>query len=252
MLKGGITLRLTVLGCYGAYPKAGGSCSGYFLEDGETKILIDCGNGVISKLFSYCHDLNKLDAILISHLHPDHMSDLLVLRYAIHIKKMLGKLGKSIPIYLPATPLEDFERIQYNDAYIFNIIDEETVININDIKITFKKTNHPVECYAMAFEKDQKKFVYSGDTRYFDELCDFAKGSNLFLCEANILHKDMTEGIPHLSGKQAAEIALKADVHRIILTHLLPEINTHELLKEAKEEFPYILEIAEEGKCYYV
>lgn len=245
-------MKLTVLGCYGPYPKAGGACSGYLLEDEETKILIDCGNGVLSKLFSYCNDLNKLDAIFISHLHPDHMSDLLVFRYAINIKQMFGKLKNPIPIYLPGNPQEDYERIQYNGAFNRNIIQEKSVVMINDIKVTFKKTNHPVECYAMAFEKNNKKFVYSGDTRYFDELIDFIKGSNLFLCEANILHKDMTETVPHLSGKQAAEIALKADVHRVVLTHILPEINPIDLVKEAEEVFPYILELAEEGKCHFI
>ncbi|SNT09108.1 Ribonuclease BN, tRNA processing enzyme [Anaerovirgula multivorans] len=245
-------MKLTVLGCYGPYPKAGGACSGYLLEDERTKILIDCGNGVLSKLFTYCNDLNKLDAIFISHLHPDHMSDLLVLRYAINIRQMLGKLKSPIPIYLPASPQEDYERIQYNGAYSRNIIKEKAEVMINDIKVTFKKTNHPVECYAMAFEKDKKKFVYSGDTRYFDGLIDFIKESNLFLCEANILHKDMTETIPHLSGKQAAEIALKADLRRIVLTHFLPEINTTDLISEAKEAFPYILELAEEGKCHFI
>jgi len=203
-------LKLTVLGCNGPYPIAGGACSGYLLEDETTKILIDCGNGVLSKLFQHCNDLGKLDAIFLSHLHPDHMSDMMVLRYAVFIKRMFGKINKSIPTYLPANPVEEYERIQYNNSFNLNIINEASEIHINDIKITFKQTNHPVECYAMAFEKNGKKFVYSGDTKYFSGLVDFANESDLFLCEANILHKDMTETVPHLSAKQAAEIAFEA------------------------------------------
>jgi len=247
-----VSLKVTVLGCNGPYPKAGGACSGYLLEDEDTKILIDCGNGVLSRLFAHCDDLNKLDAIFISHLHPDHMSDLMVLRYAVFIKRMFGKLNNPIPIYLPANPVEEYERVQYNDSFTQNVINEATEVNIKGIKITLKKTNHPVECYAMAFEKNNKKFVYSADTKYFNELIEFADRSDLFLCEANILHKDMTENVPHLSGKQAAEIALKANVNRIVLTHLLPEINLNELLNEAKEVFPKNLEIAEEDKSYSI
>jgi len=245
-------LKLTVLGCNGPYPKAGGACSGYLLEDEDTKILIDCGNGVLSKLFAHCDDLNKLDAIFISHLHPDHMSDLMILRYAVFIKKMFKKLNKSIPIYLPANPVEEYERIQYNDSFTQNIINDATEINVKGIKITFKKTNHPVECYAMAFEKAGKKFVYSADTRYFNELINFAEGSDLFLCEANILHKDMTEHVPHLSGKQAAEIALNAKVKKTILTHLLPEINSDDLLYEAQKILSDNVEIAGDSKCYII
>lgn len=245
-------MKLTVLGCYGPYPKAGGACSGYLLEDKNTKILIDCGNGVLSRLFQHCDNLNKLDAIFISHLHPDHMSDLMILRYTIFIHKMLGKLDKGIPIYLPANPLEEFDRIQYNNSFIQNIINEDIKINIKGIDVTFKRTSHPVECYAMAFEKDNKKFTYSADTRYFDELIEFVKGSDLFLCESNILHKDMTETIPHLSARQAAGIALKAGAKKLLLTHFLPEINLEELFQEAREILPYNSEIVEEGKSYCI
>lgn len=69
-------------------------------------------------------------------------------------------------------------------------------------------------------------------------------GSDLFLCEANILHKDMTETVPHLSARQAAKIALKAKVENLLLTHFLPEINVEELFQEAREILPYSLEIA--------
>ncbi|MCC5910314.1 MAG: MBL fold metallo-hydrolase [Clostridiaceae bacterium] len=245
-------MKLTVLGCYGPYPKAGGACSGYLLQDNDTKILIDCGNGVLGKLFQYCNDLNKLDAIFISHLHPDHMSDLMILRYAINIKQMMGKLANPIPIYLPASPKEDYDRIQYNSAFARNIIHEGTEIIIKDIKVSFKKTNHPIECYAMAFEKNNKKFVYSGDTRYFDGLVDFVKGSNLFLCEANVLQEHINENVPHMSARQAAELTMKAGLQRLVLTHFLPDIQPHAVSNEAKEVFPYILEMAEEGKCYFI
>ena len=77
-------------------------------------------------------------------------------------------------------------------------------------------------------------------------------GSDLFLCEANILHKDMTETVPHLSARQAAVIALKAGAKKLLLTHFLPEINLEELFQEAREVLPYNLEIAEEGKSYCI
>lgn len=245
-------MKLTVLGCYGPYPKAKGACSGYLLEDENTKILIDCGNGVLSKYFAICSDLNKLDAIFISHLHSDHMGDLLVLRYAIGIGQMMGKIKKSIPIYLPSSPKDDYDRIQFNNAFIRNIIKEDSKIKVNNINVSFKKTDHPVECYAMAFEKGGKRFVYSGDTKYFDGLIDFVRGADLFLCEASVLEKDRNENVPHLSAKQAAEIAVEAGIKRVLLTHFLPDIKIETLFNEAREQFPYILEMAEEGKGYFI
>ncbi|WP_026476275.1 MBL fold metallo-hydrolase [Alkaliphilus transvaalensis] len=245
-------MKLTVLGCYGPYPKAKGACSGYLLEDEDTKILIDCGNGVLSRLLEYCPDLNELDGILISHLHPDHMSDLLVLRYAVAIKKMMGNTQKSIDLYLPATPEADYARVQYNQAFDQKVLHDGMEINIKGLKISFQKTDHPIECYAMAFEKDGKKLVYSADTKYHQPLIDFAMKSDLFLCEGGILEKDRTENTPHVSAKQAGEMALAAGVKKLVLTHFYPEVGNEEFLKEAESVFISKVELAEEYKTYII
>ena len=67
---------LTVLGRHGPYPRPGGACSGYFIEDGSTRVLIDCGSGVLSRLMEHVHPAH-LDAIVLSHLHFDHAGGLL-------------------------------------------------------------------------------------------------------------------------------------------------------------------------------
>ncbi len=247
-------MKLTVLGCYGPYPKAKGACSGYLLEDQEqeVRILIDCGNGVLSRLLTYCNDLNKLDAIIISHLHPDHISDLMILRYALAMGQTKGKISKSIDLYLPASPMDDYNRIQYNQAYNMKVIEDGGKINIKGIDISFLRTDHPIECYAMSFQKGIKKFVYSGDTKYHQPLIQFAENSDLFLCEGGMLHKDMTDSVPHVSAKQAGEMALMAKVKRLVLTHFYPDVDTGHLFIEAGEVFPYILELAEEHKNYFI
>lgn len=244
-------MKLTILGCYGPYPKARGACSGYLLEGDDTKILIDCGNGVLSKLFAYCNDLNKLDAIIISHLHPDHMSDLMVLRYKIHLGQTMGKIDKPIPLYMPENPQDDFQRIQYNQAYDIHGIKNGLRLDIKGFRIQFLRTDHPVECYAMSFEKGGKRLVYSGDTKYFHGLIEFVKGSDLFLCDAGLTDKDWNESVPHLSARQAGEIAENANIKRLLLSHLYPGTNTLQLYNEARDAFPYMIEVAEE-KTYFI
>ncbi len=245
-------MKLTVLGCYGPFPKAKGACSGYLLEGEDTKILLDCGNGVLSRLLAICGDLNQLDAIIISHLHPDHMSDLLVLRYAVDIGKKMGKIEKSIPLYLPSSPKEDFDRVQYKEAFELHEVKDGMAINIKNIDISFKKTDHPVECYASAFKKGNKCMVYSGDTKYDEGLIPFASNADLFLCEGGIPEKYRTETTPHLSAKQAAEIAAEGRVKRLVLTHFYPDVKLPSLLQEAQEHFNGMIEMAEEGKSYFV
>lgn len=82
-------MKLTVLGNNGPFPSPGGACSGYLLEEDSTKILIDCGNGVLSNLQKIC-PFEDLSAIILTHLHSDHISDLMVLRYAVQIKNARG------------------------------------------------------------------------------------------------------------------------------------------------------------------
>ena len=77
-------MKLTVLGNNGPFPAAGGACSGYLVIEGDKKILIDCGNGVLANLQKFIK-LEEIDAVILTHLHSDHMSDMMVLRYAVHI-----------------------------------------------------------------------------------------------------------------------------------------------------------------------
>ena len=67
-------MRLTVLGSSGGYPAPGSACSGYLLEDADTRLWIDAGSGTFARLLEHCAP-NELSAVLISHLHADHWTD---------------------------------------------------------------------------------------------------------------------------------------------------------------------------------
>ncbi|MTI49358.1 MAG: MBL fold metallo-hydrolase [Firmicutes bacterium] len=243
-------MKLTVLGNNGPYPKAGGACSGYLLEEGETKILLDCGNGVLSTLLKVC-DLEEIDGIFLSHLHSDHMADILIMKYAIGINKN-NKPVKSIPLYLPMEDMDLVNRLNYNDAFEIHGIEEGKPVDINDLSIDFKKMNHPVETYGIRVKNGEKVMVYSADTSYNEELVTFASDADLFLCESGVLEEDLTETTPHLSPKQAGEIATKANVERLILTHFYPEYRLDKIANEAQESFDSELELSEPMKTYFV
>ena len=82
-------MKLTVLGNNGPYPAAGSACSGYLLQSGAANILIDCGNGVLSNIQKII-SLDELDAVILTHLHSDHISDMYVLKYAIQLRRKRG------------------------------------------------------------------------------------------------------------------------------------------------------------------
>ncbi|WDV44574.1 MBL fold metallo-hydrolase [Clostridiaceae bacterium M8S5] len=243
-------MKLTILGNNGPYPTAGGACSGYLIETKDTKILIDCGNGVLSNLKKVC-PIDEIDAIFISHLHADHVSDIFIMRYAIGLN--MDKTDKvSMPLYTPMDNENILQLMNYNESFNIMPIKEEQEIRVKGLIVTFKRTMHPVECYSIKVRCDNKSFVYSADTAYSQNIINFARDADVFLCEAGVLEKDRKKDTPHMSAKQAAEVATKANVTKLILTHFWPEYDLKEIKREALAESRVEFELSEIMKVYRV
>lgn len=244
-------MRLRILGAFGPYPPAGGACSGYLLENEGDRILVDCGNGVLSRLQKHLAPW-ELDAIVISHLHSDHISDLFILRYAQLLAQTRGDTDRALQLYLPEGPEEEVARIPYRDVYKLNFISPQKSASIGSFSFTFLTTAHSIPCLAMKIEAGGKKLVYSADTEYFDELVPFARDSDLFLCEANLLEKDLTSSdVNHLSALQAGKVAREAGVKKLLLTHLSPHHSPERSRLEASREYPSAA-LAVEGQQHVI
>ncbi|MBR5230997.1 MAG: MBL fold metallo-hydrolase [Clostridia bacterium] len=220
-------MRLTVLGCNGPFPEAGGALSGYLLKAGNTRILLECGSGVISFLTALTEP-EKIDGIILSHLHFDHMSDILPLQYR------FAMTGKRVKVYAPSAP-ENVRALL--DCPAFEWCDIAAGGKIGEIAFTTLPVRHPVPSYAVRFEHDGKVFCYTGDTNTCESLAGFAAKSDLMLADACFTDEMWHEGLPHLSARKAAEIALRADVKRLILTHFRPDISREKLLEQAQSVF---------------
>ncbi|KXZ40100.1 Ribonuclease BN, tRNA processing enzyme [Alkalithermobacter thermoalcaliphilus JW-YL-7 = DSM 7308] len=243
-------MKLTVIGCFGPYPKAGGACSGYLIEWEKNKLLLDLGNGVLSRYLELGHKVEDLTGIIISHFHADHMSDLLILRYLLQVKMINNQIKKPIPIYCPSTPSKFYEEVKYKNVYSINTIRDKQNLTLNGLNIKFYKTNHPVECYLTSIHYKDKKFVYTGDTDYFSDIEKIVQKSDLLLCEGGMLQSQKTKNTPHLSAKEAAQIANTGKVRSLILTHIYPENNIEDILKEAKKYYSGQIQIASEKMVY--
>lgn len=244
-------MKIIVLGNYGPYPPAGGSCSGYLLEHDGCFVLLDCGNGVLSNL-QYYIEIKDLSAVIISHLHSDHISDLFVLRYAWKREMEKDPGLKPLMIYAPNSPEDEFKRIPYKDAFRVEALSQDTDIQIGPMTFSFLQTIHPVLCYAVsAGVEGKKQFAYSADTEYFSGLIPFFEGASLLICEANYLEADLEQGaVNHMSAFQAGSLALEANVKDLLLTHLPPYRTESLYIKEAGQVFPRA-SLAEQGRHYY-
>lgn len=225
-------MKLTVLGNNGPFPAAGGACSGYLISDENTNILIDCGNGVLSNLQKLV-SFEALDAIILTHLHSDHISDMYVLKYAVQIKRKRGQMNRLMKVYASPEPKPEFESLDVKDAFDIRPISSDLEIKIGNFNISFKEMTHPFKDFGVAIECRGKRFVFSGDTSWNDGIVSFAKDADLLMLDAGLLNRDYAPNSPHLTAEQCGRIAAEANTKALLLTHLWPEYNVNELLEEA-------------------
>jgi len=221
---------LTMLGVNGPFPAEGGACSGYLLtsDSGRTHVLFDCGGGVLGRLNAEC-GIRDLDAVVLTHLHYDHMSDMLPMQY------MLDFMGiESLKVFCPETPARVFNMLKGGRLDLYPMNDVE----IGEMKIEFMSAAHPVEAYCVRVKCDGQLFVYTGDTNHADVLPIFADGADLLLADAGLLREDWTPGKPHMTPGMCARLAKSARAKQLVLTHLSPLYDPEAVLDEALEDYP--------------
>ncbi len=243
-------MKLTCIGRYGPYPRAGASCSCYLLMHNGKNIVIDMGCGSLTRLLALLRPAD-IDALVLSHLHADHMGDVLTLRYALDASKKMGQRTAPLPVYLPAQPEIESGLIRAHGMISAQTIEDGMHTTICGLDVRFSLMPHPVPSFAMRFEADGKAFVFSGDTRETDRLAPFAHGADLLLMEAAFLSRDKVPGAPHVDAVEAGAIALDARVKRMLVTHIFPEYNENDIIDEVKKSFPSA-ELIEELQTYEV
>lgn len=235
---------LNILGNNGPYPAPGGACSGYLLssDSGNTKILIDCGTGVLSRLLTLCAPAG-LDAVVLSHLHYDHMSDMLPMQYALQFNPR----PKPLPVYAPEEP-EAVRALLKAPCYdVWPAGD----VTIGEMRVCFAPARHPVPTFAVGVECDGERFVFTGDSNT-DPLVElFCEGASLLLADCGLSEADHREGSPHYSARLCGSLARGARAGRLLLTHLNPRYDPDALLAEARAEFP-AAELAQPGQSYVI
>lgn len=235
-------MKLTILGNNGPYPGAEGACSGYLLssDSGKTNVLLDYGTGVLANLAKYS-EIKKLDAVILSHLHFDHMSDMLPMQYALQFNPR----PEPLPVYAPQTP-GHVRALLDVPAYVLKPMEET---QIGEISFTFFPVRHPVECFALRACCDGKVFVYTGDTNEVPGLDKFASDADVLLADSGLLCADWKETAPHLSPKGCAQLAANANARKLLLTHLNPRYTKEQHEAEARTIRPDAQYVSI-GECY--
>ena len=249
-------MRLDVLGCAGTYPVADLPTSAYLISAGDTKILCDAGFGSIAELTRRI-DLDELDAVVLSHRHPDHCTDLLALHHAL----AYGPYDRrNLPVFCaPGVGLRiaDFlgagEGHVFFDVFDFHEVGETNHVVVGSIDLRFAVTAHPVPTIATRFEAAGRSLTYSADTGPGGGFPELAARSNVILCEATIEGaRDDHHFVHHLTAAEAGAIAREAGAEKLILTHLPPNLNRQRSLSDAKAAFGGDTAVASPGDVYVI
>ena len=236
---------LTVIGCSGTYSSADASCSSYLLRTPTTTVLVDAGPGSSMELQRHV-SLEELDAIVISHEHPDHWTELPVLYHAYRY----GIERADMPVYGTAGTLALLESVSPHStstAFSWTTIDASSTLSIGDIDFTFSETDHPVETLAVLARSGGKTIGYSADTGPDWSPSDLGSDIDLLVYETTLPNELEDEGIPHVSGREAGIRAAASGVGHLVLTHVPPGHDHEERRNAVAAEFDGQITVAVPG-----
>ena len=244
-------MDLTVLGKYGPFPAPLGACSGYLFESAKTAIVVDMGSGVFSRLLAVRPKFD-ISAIVLSHLHSDHMSDMLVLRYALNQLSNAGD-GVKLPLTVvtPGDPQQEFARLSAPGLLDLVTAWDGMRFTVGDFTITLRLAIHPITTYAMKIQSEGKTVVYTSDSGYTPALSEFAQNADLLLCNACYLERNKRGDVAyHMTAGEAGRTAREANVKNLLCTHIWGGGYTAEqVLSEASVEYPRA-QVVQEMKTY--
>ena len=214
-------MKLTTLGCWGAYPYQNAGTTSFLVtgHDGF-QLLLDAGSGALTALEKEMSPLD-LDAVMISHYHPDHVADLGVLRHYFQLYPKHLWTPKELPIYAHDEDKTEFDKLTIPNVSRGLAYDTENGEKIGPFDISFIKTVHPVVCYAMRIVEREtgQVLVFTGDTGYFEAFEAFTRDADLLLADVYLFEGNENH-FAHLTSKEAGILAKDARVKRLVLTHL--------------------------------
>lgn len=227
-------MKVTCIGSAGGYPLAGLPTTSYLVSasQGDYHLLVDAGSGSALAIEQYL-DVNDLDAVWLSHDHPDHSADIGIFQHLFFLKKPASKKGL-IPIYLNVNsklwPNMMTEAATEPRPYAIG-----QTLDLGPFKASFIKTTHPVECAAIKLEETAtgKVLVYTADSGWQDSLVDFAKGADVLIADTNFPNERGTNPI-HMTAEEVARLANQAQVQQLLVSHIPPQADAALIMNQVK------------------
>lgn len=245
-------LSVTPVGVGAAYARDGEVQSCHLVRCGPTRLCLDLGAGALNALQRHVAP-HELDAVVISHRHPDHCADVL----ALHVYMYWGPgRGRRLRVMCP-TGIE--ERLLalgsehgWRDAFDFDVVRDGSVRSVGDATLTFAEVPHVPDTLAVRVDTDGRSLVYGADCTVNDALPDLARDCDMLIAECGDGPTPNPASL-HMSGGEAGATAARAGASRLLLTHCFPEHDRDATLAAAVDACPGVaVEWAVQGREYTI
>lgn len=220
-------MRLTILGSGTMMPTKNRYPAAYLLEEGDTKLLLDCGHLTIARLIERGIDLHSITAVGITHFHTDHFSNLLPLVHARWVDDMVQqKEHKPLTIFGSASLEERYKKLcevmwpEPTESYAVNFVEGTVSRKVGDLALLAFPIQHVPWFPSVGFKvvASGKSLVYTGDlnSEQGKQFEDDIRDADLLLIEAGAVRPSKT----HFTAEQAVQLAQRCGIKQVILTHI--------------------------------
>jgi len=246
-----VEIEFTVLGSGTRALREDRSMSSYALRCQGFFLLMDCGDGALRRALTAGLPLIQVDAVLISHLHLDHIADLPPLLWALHGEGAV-RAHRPLRLYGPPGLFDFYQRMGdlygswINDIPVPIVVQEvfEQDFEVGPWHARTLAMHHSILANGYRLQCERKTIAYTGDTGPGPGVIRLAREAELFICECAFPNgQDMPT---HLNAGQAGQIAAEAKCEKLLLTHFYPEALAVDVAAQAREFFSGQVELAQD------
>lgn len=244
-----LAVRVHVVGSSGTFPEHGRPASGYVIEHGATRVWCDAGPGTYMSLPI---DPDLVDAVVISHQHPDHCSDLFA---AFHAWTYRPEPRDPVPLYAPQAVWDVVTAFVDQEPQCFDFTPVWTgdVVEIGGLEVSFVEMDHSVPTVGSRWEGHNRTLFFTADTGPAGEWRELASAVDVMLSEASFQGRAEDKNyLHHLTSGEAGEIARSAGAGTLVLTHIPPYLDKAISVAESEEAFDRPVHLAVAGTSFDV
>jgi ribonuclease BN (tRNA processing enzyme) len=243
-----------VIGSSGTFPTPGRPAAGYLISQGDTRVWCDAGPGTFMGLPV---DPDLVDAVVLSHQHPDHCADVFA---AFHAWTYRPEPRRGVPLYAPEESLEKIALFldkapgsELYETFDFHPVWTGDTVRFGEIEVTFHETDHPVPTVGSRWTANSRSLFYTADTGPGGSWREAAHGVDVLLSEASLQGPRLeSDFLQHLTSSEAGAIAREVEADRLVLTHIPPYFDPARSIHEAEVAFDRPVALAVPGVAFDV